>query len=177
MKIQLIFRVNVRREPRNPKEIAEKYDKKWISKYLKQKQKCWTITRQMHFVAVLTDAIVTFQWIGRLQGESWLSSTSPPSLTSPPASPTQPTWCAPTFSTWFDLQDSHDGSFALTCPAFFLWLRWSSSRGLQVIAIQRTKQFDNFHYILIPFRPFFPSIRLYILLNDQSSFQASSCIV
>ena len=64
-----------------------------------------------------------------------------------------------------------------TCPAFFLWLRWSSSRGLQVIAIQRTKQFDNFHNILIPFRPSFPSIRIYLLLNDQSSFQASSCIV
>ena len=83
-------------------------------------------------------------------------------------------------SKWFDLQDSHDGSFASTCPAFFLWLRWSSSRGLQVIAFQRTKQldnFDNFHNILIPFCPSFPSIRIYLLLNYQSSLQASSCIV
>ena len=37
MKIQLIFRVNVRREPRNPKEIAEKYDKKMNKQILEAK--------------------------------------------------------------------------------------------------------------------------------------------
>ena len=38
-----------------------------------------------------------------------------------------------------------------------------------MIAIQRTKQLDTSHYILIPFRPFFPSIRIFLLLNDHLS--------
>ena len=38
----------------------------------------------MMFEAVLEDVFVTFQWIDRFQGKSWLSSTSPQPPTSPP---------------------------------------------------------------------------------------------
>ena len=111
--------------------------------------------------------ICLFQWIDSLQGKSWLSSTSPPSLTSPPSSPTQPTWCAPTFSKWFNLQDSHDVSFASTCPAFFLWMRWSSPSGLQVTATQRKKNWTTITTFLFPF-----VICLYLLLDDHQWFHA-----
>ena len=38
-----------------------------------------------------------------------------------------------------------------------------------MIAIQRTKQLDTFHYISIPFCPFSPSISIFLLLNDHLS--------
>ena len=78
---------NVRRMPMNPKDMDEKYEKidsanTWSKTRNPQQQQ-----RQMMFKAVLVHAFVTFQWIDSLQGKSWLSSTSPPSLTSPPSSP------------------------------------------------------------------------------------------
>ena len=84
----------VRRMPMNPKEVAEKYENtEWTNTWCKSRNR-----QQEQLVAVLEDAFTTFQWIDRLQSKSWQPSTSPPSLTSPPSSPTQPTWCAPTFS-------------------------------------------------------------------------------
>ena len=51
----------------------------------------------------------------------------------------------------------------------------ASQRGLQILQFNGKKRLDSFHYIFIPFHPFFPLICLYLLHNYQSSVQASSC--
>ena len=62
---------NVRRTPINPKEIAEKYEKSNM-RILAVNKEIRKNNKKMALVAVLLDAFVTFQWIGRLRGKSWL---------------------------------------------------------------------------------------------------------
>ena len=105
----------------------------------------------------------------RLQGRSWLSSTSPPWMTSPPSSPTQSTCCTPTFSKHFHPQDSRD--LASTRPAFILRLRWSSPRGLQVT----TKEHNNTRTVRTTITAIsFPHILLFPLSSSSSTFSMIS---
>ena len=61
----------------------------------------------------------------------------------------------------------------MPCPLFLAEM--ASRRGLQILQVNAKKRLDSFHYISIPFHPFFPSICLYLLHNYLSSVHASSC--
>ena len=112
-------------------EIEEKCEKSYLQ-ILELKREIRINNNTNVVDGSFSGALVMFHRSGRLQGKLWLSPTSPPPLTTTPSSPTRSTCCTPTFSKQFHPQDSRDLSFASTSPAFFLWLRWSSPRGLQV---------------------------------------------
>ena len=65
--------------------------------------------------------------------------------------------------------------FCLTCLALFFSLRWPPEEDFRYCMSTQKKRLDSFHYIFIPFHPFFPSICLYLLRNFLSSVHASSC--
>ena len=81
---------------------------------------------------------------------------------------------------FFSITCTKSTQYFKTCPLLDMprppsLTEMASRRGLQIFQFNTKKRLDSFHYIFIPFHPFFPSICLYLLHNYQSSVQASSC--
>ena len=84
------------------------------------------------------------------------------------------------FENVFSITCTKSTQYFKTCPLLDMprppsLTEMASRRGLEIFQFNTKKRLDSFHYIFIPFHPFFPSICLYLLHNYQSSVQASSC--
>ena len=84
------------------------------------------------------------------------------------------------FENVFSITCTKSTQYFKTCPLLDMprppsLTEMASRRGLEIFQFNTKKRLDSFHYIFIPFHPFFPLICLYLLHNYQSSVQASSC--